>query len=108
MLSGSWFLEFPGFQDPKNPFRDKRVREAVSLAIDRRAMNQAESAGLGKPTALDQQRRAVCARGPEFERNVERAKQLLREAGFNGFGLDSATPLPPFYSRGERLISQLR
>ena len=28
---GSFFIEFPGFQDPKNPFRDKRVREAVSL-----------------------------------------------------------------------------
>src|SRR5213594_4396470 len=41
VLSGSWWLEFPGFQDPKNPFRDKRVREAVSLAVDRRAMNQA-------------------------------------------------------------------
>jgi len=26
VLSGSWWLEFPGFQDPKNPFRDKRVR----------------------------------------------------------------------------------
>jgi peptide/nickel transport system substrate-binding protein len=110
VLSGSWWLEFPGFQDPKNPFRDKRVREAVSLAIDRRAINQAESGGLGKPTGNwinnDVQ---YAIEWPEFERNVERAKQLMREAGFpNGFSVDWVTPVPPFYSRGERVISQLR
>src|SRR5215469_16945761 len=110
VLSGSWWLEFPGFQDPKNPFHDKRVREAVSLAIDRRAINQAEAGGLGKPTgnwinndvqyAID---------WPEFVRNVERAKQLMREAGFpKGFDVDWVTPVPPFYSRGERVIAQLR
>src|SRR2546428_9141471 len=48
VLSGSFFIEFPGFQDPKNPFRDKRVREAVSLAVDRRGMKQAESGGVGE------------------------------------------------------------
>jgi peptide/nickel transport system substrate-binding protein len=110
VLSGSWWLEFPGFQDPKNPFRDKRVREAVSLAIDRRAINQAESGGLGKPTGNwinnDVQ---YAIEWPEFERNVERAKQLMREAGFpNGFSVDWVTPVPPFYSRGERVIAQLR
>jgi len=110
VLSGSWWLEFPGFQDPKNPFRDKRVREAVSLAIDRRAINQAESGGLGKPTGNwinnDVQ---YAIEWPEFERNVERAKQLMREAGFpNGFDVDWVTPVPPFYSRGERVIAQLR
>ncbi len=90
VLSGSWWLEFPGFQDQRNPFRDKRVREAVSLAIDRRAMNQAESGGLGKPTGNwinnDVQ---YAIEWPEFERNVERAKQLMREAGFpNGFDVE--------------------
>jgi peptide/nickel transport system substrate-binding protein len=110
VLSGSWWLEFPGFQDPKNPFHDKRVREAVSLAIDRRAINQAESGGLGRPTGNwinnDVQ---YAIEWPEFERNVERAKQLMREAGFpNGFSVDWVTPVPPFYSRGERVIAQLR
>ena len=110
VLSGSWWLEFPGFQDPKNPFRDKRVREAVSLAIDRRAMNQAESGGLGKPTGNwinDDVQYAID--WPEFPRNVERAKQLMREAGHpNGFDVDWITPVPPFYSRGERVVAQLR
>src|SRR5205809_2153943 len=110
VLSGSWFLEFPGFQDPKSPFRDKRVREAVSLAIDRRAMNQAESAGFGKVSGNwinnDVQ---YALEWPEIERNVERAKQLLREAGYpNGFDVVWVTPLPAWYSRGERLVWQHR
>ena len=48
VVSGSWWLEFPGFQDPKNPFHVKRVREAVSLTIDRKAINDAESGGMGR------------------------------------------------------------
>src|SRR5260370_24094044 len=47
VLSGTFLLEFPGFQDPKNPFHDKRVREAVSLTVDRKAINDAESGGMG-------------------------------------------------------------
>src|SRR6059036_3994405 len=110
VLSGSFFVEFPGFQDLKNPFHDKRVREAVSLAVDRRGMNQAETAGMGKPTGNwinpDVQ---YAVEWPEYERNIERAKQLMREAGFpNGFNVDWVTPVPPFYSRGERVIAQLR
>ncbi len=110
VLSGSWFVEFPGFQNPKNPFHDKRVREAVSLAIDRRGLNQAESGGLGKVSGNwinnDVQ---YAIEAPEIERNVEKAKQLLREAGYpNGFDVDWVTPLPTFYSRGERIIAQLR
>ena len=110
VLSGSFFLEFPGFQDAKNPFRDKRVREAVSLGLDRRAMNQAETAGLGKVTGNwinDDVQYAI--EWPELTRNVEKAKHLLKEAGYpNGFDVDWVTPLPTFYSRGDRVISQLR
>jgi ABC-type transport system substrate-binding protein len=47
VVSGNWWLEFPGFQNPSNPFHDKRVREAISLAIDRDAINDAECGGMG-------------------------------------------------------------
>ena len=87
VLSGNFWLGFPGFQDPKNPFHDKRVRQAVSLAIDREAINQAECAGLGEVDgnwinddveyALD---------WPKWEHDIDKAKKLMAEAGYpNGF-----------------------
>ena len=110
VVSGNWWLAFPGFQDPKNPFHDKRVREAISLAIDRDAVNQAECAGLGRvdgnwinddvENALD---------WPKWPRDVAKAQKLMAEAGYpNGFTYDWLTPAPPYYSRGERILSQLQ
>ena len=40
----------PDQWDPKSPWHDKRVRQAASLAIDRQAVNQAESLGFSRPT----------------------------------------------------------
>ena len=110
VLSGNFWLEFPGFQDPKNPFHDKRVRQAISLAVDREAMNQAECAGLGEVDGNwinnDVQ---YGLEWPKWEKNIPKAKQLMAEAGFpNGFNVDWVTPVPPFFSRGERLVSQLQ
>src|SRR5438876_686040 len=110
VLSGSFFIEFPGFQDPKNPFHDKRVREAVSLAVDRDAINQAECAGMGKVDGNwinDDVQYAID--WPKWEHDVGRAKTLMAEAGYpNGFKVDWLTPAPPYYSRGERILSQLQ
>jgi peptide/nickel transport system substrate-binding protein len=110
VVSGNWWLEFPGFEDPKNPFHDKRVREAISLAIDREAMNNAECAGLGRVDgnwinddveyALD---------WPKWPHDIAKAKKLMAEAGYpDGFTYDWLTPAPPYYSRGERIVSQLQ
>jgi len=110
VVSGNWWLEFPGFTDPKSPFHDKRVRQAISLAIDRDAMNQTECDGLGVTDgnwinddveyALD---------WPKWPRDIAKAKQLMAEAGYpNGFPVDWVTPVPNYYSRGERIVSQLQ
>jgi len=110
VVSGNWWLAFPGFQDPKNPFHDKRVREAVSLAIDRDAMNQAECAGFGRVDGNwinDDVEYAID--WPKWPRDVAKAKKLMAEAGYpNGFAYDWLTPAPPYYSRGERIIAQLQ
>ncbi|HVH74977.1 MAG TPA: ABC transporter substrate-binding protein [Stellaceae bacterium] len=110
VVSGNFWLEFPGFQNPKNPFHDKRVREAVSLAIDRDAVNDAESAGLGRVDGNwinDDVEYGI--EWPKWPHDIAKAKKLMAEAGFpNGFTIDWLTPAPPYYSRGERVLSQLQ
>jgi ABC-type transport system substrate-binding protein len=110
VVSANFWLEFPGFGHPKNPFHDKRVRQAVSLAIDRDAMNQAECDGLGRVDGNwinDDVEYGMP--WPKWEHNIPKAEQLMAEAGFpNGFNVDWVTPLPDYYSRGERIVSQLQ
>jgi len=110
VLSANFWLEFPGFQDPKNPFHDKRVRQAISLAVDRDAMNEAESGGLGRVDGNWINDDVVYGMPwSKWPHDPVKAKQLLAEAGFpDGFNVDWVTPLPDYFSRGERIVSTLR
>ena len=68
---------------------DKRVREAIILSLDREAMVEEGFLGVGEPLALGLPRdsdwfRAGAAKLPSYERDVKRARQLLKEAGYNG------------------------
>ena len=47
---GTFWLVFAEQWDPKSPWADRRVRLAASLAIDRQAINQAETLGFSKIT----------------------------------------------------------
>jgi peptide/nickel transport system substrate-binding protein len=107
--SGMW-LEFPGFEKADSPFNKPQVRQAVSLALDRKAISQAEEGGLsgfeGNWIPADWPG-AVKRPSPEY--NLQRAKQLLAEAGYpDGFDAGQITPLPPYFSLAERVSTQLR
>jgi peptide/nickel transport system substrate-binding protein len=110
MLYGMYWLDFLDQWDPKSPWHDRRVRLAASLAMDRRAINEVEMLGLGRPTGSFVP--------PEFDfalkidppaYDPKRAKQLLTEAGYpNGFDAGDLTPLPPYTSLGEAVANYLQ
>ena len=104
------WLEMMGLDSPDHPLKDIRVRQAVSLAIDRQAINEAELGGTSSiggnwippdwPNGLDK---------PVPPTDIAQAKKLMAEAGVaDGFNISNLTPLPPYFSWGERLVSQLR
>jgi peptide/nickel transport system substrate-binding protein len=79
--------------DPKSPWADRRVRLAVNLAIDRQAVNQAETLGMSKATAsIIPQNFDFSWPAPLYPFDQKRARQLLTEAGYpNGFDAGTIT-----------------
>jgi peptide/nickel transport system substrate-binding protein len=107
--NGVLFLMFPDQWTAGSPWADRRLRLAASLAIDRQAINEAESLGYSGPTGN------VVPRHQEFALPIpadpydpRRARALLAEAGYPG-GLDAGefTPFPPYNSMGEAIANYL-
>ena len=72
----------------KNPIQNPKVREAIDLAIDRKALAEIAMEGLGKPQnqLVTPSIFGYSKKVPESKFEPARAKQLLAEAGFpNGF-----------------------
>ena len=107
--SPGW-LELTSYDRPDSPLKDVRVRQAVSLAIDRKAISDAEMGGLAALEGnwiQEDWPDAISRPTPPFD--VARAKQLMAEAGqADGFEVSALTPLPPYFSWAERIVSQLR
>jgi peptide/nickel transport system substrate-binding protein len=104
-----FFLDPVDQWEAKSPWHDQRVRLAASLAIDRKAINDAESLGFSGLTDN------IVPRHMEFALPIEarpydpkRAKQLLVEAGYpNGFDGGDITPNPPYFSMAEAVATNL-
>src|SRR5438445_11184180 len=102
-------MEFPEQWNPKSPWSDRRVRLAANLAMDKKALNEAERLGYSRltgsiiPSVMD-----FALRIEPYPYDLAQAKRLLTEAGYpNGFDAGELTPLPPFTTFGEAVANYL-
>lgn len=106
---GIFWLDFLDQYDPKSPWNNPKVRQAASYALDRAALSEAETLSFSPPVG------SLVPMGFEFykhfepdEYNPQKAKQLLKEAGYpNGFDAGDLTPTPPYFSLGEGVAGYL-
>jgi peptide/nickel transport system substrate-binding protein len=113
-LTAPWWLAFPGYAEPDSPFHDKRVRQAVSLALNRKFLSLQETQGHGIPWGNwigPEYTGALKGDGTELpmpEYSPEQAKQLLAQAGFpKGLDFEWYVPWTPYFDMGERILTDL-
>ncbi|MGE0312118.1 MAG: ABC transporter substrate-binding protein [Lautropia sp.] len=96
----------------RKPFDDVRVREAISHAIDRKAIIDGAMFGYGTPigTHFAPHHPAYADLTAKSAYDPARAKALLKEAGLaDGFTTTLKLPPPPYARRGGEIIAaQLR
>jgi peptide/nickel transport system substrate-binding protein len=104
-----YWIEFAEQWDPKSPWHDKRLRQAVNYALDRQAINEASCLGFCPPTSVIVPRVmdfALQTAGLPYD--PARAKQLLKEAGYpNGLDAGEFVPIPPFFATAEAAVNYL-
>ena len=89
VLQGTFWVYFPEQWDTKSPWHNIKLRQAVSLAIDRQSVNQAETLGFSRitnsiiPDLFD-----FFWKPPAAMHDPARAKKLMAEAGYAS-GLDA-------------------
>ena len=81
-------IAYVAFNTEKAPFDNVKVRQALNLAVDKKAIIDVvyQGAGVAAKSPLPPTIWGYNAALPESEHNIEKAKQLLAEAGYpNGF-----------------------
>jgi peptide/nickel transport system substrate-binding protein len=110
LLAVTFWIDFAAEQwDARSPWHDQRVRQAASLAIDRQAINQAETLGLSRaaasiiPTDFE-----FAWSAPPIPYDMRRARALLADAGYpNGFDAGDYSCDAVFASLGEAVVNYL-
>ena len=102
-----YWIEFAEQWDPKSPWHDKRMRQALNYALNRQAINEASCLGFCPPTSIIVPRVmefALQTQGHAYD--PQKAKQLLAEAGYpNGIDAGDFVPIPPFFTTAEAAMN---
>ncbi|MBX7146670.1 MAG: ABC transporter substrate-binding protein [Alphaproteobacteria bacterium] len=96
----------------QKPFQDLKVRQALNMAINRQAIIEGSMSGYGIPIGshFSPIHSAYVDLSNYYPYDIERAKELLKQAGYpNGFDVTLKLP-PPSYARrsGEIIAAQLK
>jgi peptide/nickel transport system substrate-binding protein len=104
-----YWIEFAEQWDPKSPWHDKRMRQAVNYALNRQAINEASCLGFCPPAGVIVPRVMEYAlQAPPHPYDPRKAKQLLAEAGYpNGIDAGDFVPIPPFFTTAEAATNYL-
>jgi peptide/nickel transport system substrate-binding protein len=109
-IAATHWINFHDQFDPKSPWHDRRVRLAAALALDRKALNEAETLGHSRLTG------GIIPKEFEFSLPLDpypydpaKARQLLAEAGYpSGFDAGDFSVGPPYFSLGETIVGYLQ
>src|SRR5215471_14411378 len=104
-----FWIEFTEQWDPKSPWHDIRLRQAVNYALDRQRINEAGCLGFCPPAGV------IVPRVMDFALQVQpppydpkRARQLLAEAGYpNGIDAGEFAAIPGFPTVAEAVVNDL-
>ncbi len=104
-----FWVEFPDQWDPKSPWNDKRLRQAVNYALDRKTTNEAACLGYCPPAGVIVPRVMDFAlQVPPHPYDPQKARQLLAEAGFpKGFDAGDFAAIPGFPTVADAVLNNL-
>ena len=107
VVSGSRAKTIMAINDRKKPFDDVRVRRAINMAIDRKAVIQGAGDGYGVPIGSYYPPSApgYVDLSTANAYNPDKARALLKEAGVGNLDVTITLPPPPYARQGGEVIA---